>query len=181
MGRLMLVVFLATVVGGCASSGPRPGADARELLRLAGSREADPPRDGSESFVVDTLAVPASRAFNAVRAAYSTIGIPFTHFDEEQLRVGGFVQVLGELDGERPSTWVDCGQGATAEPYANQYAVSMAVATRVVAIDESTSTVETVIRARARARDVSADLLRCRSFGTFEAQIADLVKGRVAR
>lgn len=181
MGRLMWVVFLATVVGGCASSGPRPGAEARDLLRLAGSREADPPRDGSESFVVDTLTVSASRVFNAVRAAYSTIGIPFTHFDEEQLRVGGFVQVLGELDSERPSTWVDCGQGATAEPYANQYAVSMAVATRVVAIDESTSTVETVIRARARARDVSADLLRCRSFGTFEARIADLVKGRVAR
>jgi hypothetical protein len=178
MGRFVMTTLVVVLVGACASSGPRPGADARELLRLAGSREADPPRDGSESFVVDTLAMEASRAFTAVRAAYSTIGIPFTHFDQEQLRLGGFVQVLGDLGSERPSTWVDCGQGATAEPYANQYAVSMAVATRVRAIDEGTSTVETVIRARARARDVSADLLRCRSFGTFERRIADLVRER---
>lgn len=57
----------------------------------------------------------------------------------------------------------------------------MAVGTRVLAVDEQTSTVETVIRARARARDVSSELLRCRSLGTFESRIADLVTRRVAR
>jgi hypothetical protein len=179
MGRMVWVITIALIVGACAASGPRPGEEARELLRLAGSREADPPRDGSEVFMVDTLAVSSARAFAAVRFTYESIGIPFTHYDTEQLRLGGFIQELGRLGSDRPSTWVDCGQGATADPYANQYEVSMAVGTRVRVVDAQTSTVETVIRARARARDVSADLLRCRSFGTFEARIADMVRARV--
>lgn len=181
MGRAIWTAWVVTMMMGCAAGGPSAGAEARDMLRLAGSREADPPRDGSESFVVDTVSVSAARAFTAVRAAYSTIGIPFTHFDPELLRLGGFVRELSDLGSERPSTWVDCGRGAVAEPYADQYDVSMAVATRVVPIDESTSTVETVTRSRARARDVSADLLRCRSFGTFEQRIAELVRERVGR
>lgn len=153
-----------------------------EMLRLAGSREANPPRDGSESFVVDTLAAPAAAVFTAVRGAYEALEIPFTFYEADRLRLGGFVQRLGDLDEDRrPSTWVDCGRGITAEAYADAYQVSMAVATRVTAVDAATSTVETVIRARARARDVSADLLRCRSFGTFESRIAELVRAGVTR
>lgn len=179
-------VALAAVVGvltlsglACASGGPGPGEDARELLRLAGSRESNPPRDGSEVFRVDTIDAPAERTFGAARDAYSTLDIPFSHFDEQGLRLGGFVRVLEEIDGDPPSTFMDCGRGATAEQYADVYNVSMAIGTRVRSLDASTSTVETVIRARARARDVSSGLIRCSSFGTLEDRIAQLVDDEV--
>ncbi len=171
------------VLAGCASGGGMVGPDAevREVLRLAGSRESDPPRDGSEMFVGDTLSAPAARAFVGVRRAYEELGIPFTFYEQDALRLGGYVPVLGDLVDERPSTWVDCGRGMTAEPYADRYEVSMAIATKVVPQGEGRSTVETVLRARARARDVSGGLLRCRSFGTLERRIAEMVRARVAR
>lgn len=175
---------LAAVIAGltlsglaCASGGgPGRGEDARELLRLAGSREANPPRDGSEEFQVDTVDAPAQHTFTAARDAYSNLGIPFSHYDDEGLRLGGYVRVLEEVDGDPPSTFIDCGRGATAGQYADVYNVSLAIGTRVRSLDASTSSVETVIRARARARDVSSDLIRCSSSGTLEARIARLVE-----
>jgi len=177
--RLTTLALVSLLSAACAAGGPRPGQEARELLRLAGSLEANPPTDGSESFVVDTLPVPASRAFTLARGAYATLGIPFSHFDPGQARMGGFVQVLRDLGDERPSTWVDCGRGATAEEYADVYEVSLAIGTRVRGLDDETSTLETVIRARARARNVSSDLLRCRSYGTLERHVAELVRTRL--
>jgi len=177
--RLATLALVSLFSASCAAGGPRAGQDARELLRLAGSLEANPPADGSEAFVVDTLPVSATRAFNLARGAYATLGIPFSHFDPGQARMGGFVQVLRDLGEERPSTWVDCGRGATADQYADVYEVSLAIGTRVRVLDDETSTLETVIRARARARDVSSDLLRCRSFGTLERRVADLVRIRL--
>lgn len=183
VARIMLVAVLVALAA-CASGGgggDAGGMETLEMLRLAGSREANPPRDGSEPFVVDTVAAPAATVFAAVRGAYEALGIPFTFYEDDRLRLGGFVQRLGDIEGERPSTWVDCGRGITAAPYADAYQVSMAVATRVVSLDAATSTIETVIRARARARDVSAELLRCTSHGAFEGRIADLVGTRIAR
>lgn len=177
---LVALTVLAVLAAACAS-GPRPGQDARDLLRLAGSLEANPPTDGSESFVIDTIAAPVDRAFTLTRNAYVSLQIPFSHFDPSQGHMGGFIQVLRDLDGSRPSTWIDCGRGATADEYADVYDVSLAIGTRVRALDAETSTVETVIRARARARSVSSELLRCRSFGTLEARVAELVRERLAR
>ncbi|MDZ7781217.1 MAG: hypothetical protein U5R14_14980 [Gemmatimonadota bacterium] len=177
---LAAAVGVLTLTGlACASGGPRPGEDARELLRLAGGRDPNPPRDGSELFRVDTVDAPAERTFGAARDAYSALDIPFSYFDEQGLRLGGFVRELDELDGDAPSTFMDCGRGATAEQYADVYNVSMAIGTRVRSLDASTSTVETVIRARARARDVSSNLIRCSSFGTLEERIARLVEDEV--
>lgn len=175
-----LALVVVGMAAACSSSGRRAESAAHEMLRLAGSREATPPRDGSEVFVIDTLAAPPERLFAAARHAYESIGIPFSHHDADALGLGGFIRVLGDLMDERPSTWVDCGRGATAESYADSYVVSMAVATRVMAVDEERSTLETVVRARAQARDVSSDLLQCRSFGTFERRIAALVREHIA-
>lgn len=182
MGRVMWGVALVVTAAACASSGaPSRQAQAEELLRLAGSFEANPPRDGSELFLGDTLGVSAPRAFQAVRVAYEDIGIPFSFYEAEQLRLGGILRPLGRLDDQPPSTWVDCGRGAGIAAYADSYEVTVTVGTRVRPIDASTSVVETVIRARARARDVSSDLLRCRSFGTFEELIAERVQANVRR
>lgn len=182
MGRMTMGMVLAVILASCASSGPPTREfQAEELLRLAGSLERNPPRDGSETFVVDTLDVSPQRAFMAVRAAYEDIGIPFSFYEAEQLRLGGFIRELGELDGEQPSTWIDCGRGAGVAEYADTYEVSMAVGTRVLALDRGGSVVETVIRARARARDVSSGLLRCRSFGTFEDMVLERVRTRAGR
>ena len=67
-----------------------------------------------------------------------------------------------------------------ADGYADSYEVSLVVGTRVRPIDPATSTVETVIRGRARARDVTSDLLRRRSFGELERRVAGNAQARTA-
>jgi len=180
MGRVVVVFGMVMFVAGCASRGAGPEQEAADLLRMAGSLEPEP-RDGSEQFVVDTIAADSAVALRVVRVAYTRLSIPLTVYEPAAGRIAGYVRVMGDHGGERPSKWVDCGQGATAEKYADAYDVSLAIGTRIAAIDAERSEVRTVIRARARARDVSSDRLRCRSFGTLESRIVELAAEQAAR
>ncbi len=180
MGRWAWGLALV-VLAGCASAGGSGPSGTLELLRRAGSREPDPPRDGSEAFVVDTVAAPAEQAFAVLRGAYTTMKIPFTYYAPERLELGGFARELADLGDDPPSTYIDCGAGVGGRSYADSYEVSVAVGTRVTPLDSATSAVETVIRARGKPRDVGSDLIRCTSLGTFEGRIADLVRRALAR
>jgi len=108
---------------------------------------------------------------------YGALGLPINFLDRTGRRLGGTIARLLALEGRRPSAWLDCGRGATATPYADQYDVALTVATRVVSAGES-STVETVVRAFSRARDVTAAPLDCTSLRTLEARIAEPVEER---
>jgi uncharacterized lipoprotein YmbA len=180
MKKWLMAACMLLVLAGCATAGAGSSGDVTEILRLAGSRESNPPMDGSELFSVDTVAAPADRAFAALRLAYEGLGIPFTFYEVERHRLGGYVANIRSLH-DRPSQWLDCGRGITAEQYADIYQVSVTIASRVTGLDGTTSAVETVIRARARPRDVAAEMLRCRSFGTLESEIAERVADRVGR
>ena len=76
-----------------------------------------------------------------------------------------------------PSAWLDCGHGM-AEVYADQYQVTFSMATRVMPIDSTRSTIESIIRASARPRDVSTEPFRCSSLGTLEIRIAEMIRQR---
>jgi hypothetical protein len=52
------------------------------------------------------------------------------------------------------------------------------MATRVMPLGERGSTVETIIRASARPRDVSTTPFRCSSLGTLEIHIAEMIRQR---
>jgi len=170
--RIVAVGLLLASVA-CASGGAGGGSSVSGILRLAGSSEPDPPRDGSEYFVVDTVRGAAERAFNAVRYTYESLGIDFSYYAPDQRELGGFVQDLRELDHKPASTWIDCGEGAVAGNNADHYYVNLTLGTRVMAVDSTTSTVETAIRARSRLRDHSSQVTRCVTLGTLEKRIAD--------
>jgi hypothetical protein len=179
----MRIVALAALLlsAACASGGPGGGSSVSGLLRMAGGSEPDPPRDGSEYFVVDTVQGTVERAFNAVRYTYEALGIGFSHYDPDQRELGGFVQDLRELDHQPPSTWMDCGEGAVAGNNADRYYVTLTLGSRVVAVDSVTSTVETAIRARSRQRDHSSSVTRCVTRGVLEKRIADGARALLRR
>lgn len=173
-GSLVWVGLAATA---CATAGGSPtGTVAEQMLRLAGNHDT-PRRDDSEVFWVDTLAAPPARTFVAVAEVYRALGLPLNFADQAALQLGGTVLRLGTVDGKLRSAWLDCGRGPTAQPNADLYDVTLTIASRVVAVEPG-STVETVLRAHADPRDVTADRLPCNSLRTIEPRIAELVRER---
>jgi hypothetical protein len=148
----------------------------RSLLQLAGSREADESALDREVLRVDTVAAPPQRAWVEVVRAWSTLRIPVTRADTIAYRIGGSTQPLGLIGGQKPSAWLDCGRGI-AEVYADQYEVTFSMAMRVMPRDGG-STIESIIRATARPRDVSTESFRCSSLGTLETRVAEMIRQR---
>jgi hypothetical protein len=167
------IIAAAMLLVACASGGGQGVSGLSELLRRAGGAEADQRRDGNDYFVVDTVPGTRERSFNAVRYTYEKIGIPFSYYDADRYELGGFFARLEELDGEQPSTWVDCGHEVVAGNSADLSYINLTVATRVQALDSASSTIETVVRARSYARDVSSARTRCGTRGALEQRIAD--------
>lgn len=171
-------LLAAVLLTACASGGP-PNTQVtviRQMLRLAGSHEADPHALDHEVLVVDTVAVPPARAWVDLVRAWGTLRIPVTGVDESNLRIGGSTLPFGLIGGSKPSAWLDCGHGM-AEAYADQYQVTFSMASRVMPID-SNSTVESIVRASARPRDVSTEAFRCTSLGTLEKRVAEAIRQR---
>ncbi len=179
MRIVVMAVLLVSVA--CASGVAGGGTSVSGLLRRAGSSEPDPPRDGSEYFIVDTVQGTAERAFNAVRYTYEALGIGFSHYDPDRRELGGFVDDLRELDHEPASTWIDCGEGAVSGNNADLYYITVTLGSRVLPVDSVTSTVETAIRARSRQRDHSSSVTRCVTRGALEKRIADGTRALLQR
>jgi hypothetical protein len=149
----------------------------RSLLRLAGSREIDPSALDREVLRVDTVAAPPERAWLELVRAWSTLRIPVTGADTLNYRIGGSALPLGLVGGQKPSAWLDCGHGM-AEVYADQYEVTFSMAAQVTPLAGAGSTIESIIRASARPRDVSTEPFRCTSLGTLELRVAEMVRQR---
>jgi hypothetical protein len=149
----------------------------RSMLDLAGARQRDPNALDREVLHVDTVPLRPDRAWLELARAWNTLRIPVTGVDEERRRIGGSVLILGVIGGAKPSTWLDCGRGI-AETYADQYQVTFSMATRVQPLEGAGSTVESIIRATARPRDVSTEPFKCTSLGTLERRLAQMIRER---
>jgi hypothetical protein len=173
-----LVATLALTVACATATSEDTEVDViRSMLRLAGSHEADPSALDREVLHVDTVAAPPARAWPELVRAWATLRLPVTGADTINYRIGGSTLPLGLIGGQRPSVWLDCGHGMS-EANADQYQVTFSMAARVMPLDTSRSTIESIIRSSARPRDVSTESFRCTSLGTLELRIAQMIRQR---
>jgi hypothetical protein len=178
--RRAFAALIALVLGAACSRAAYENSQTgvvRSMLQLAGSRESDPSALDRETLHVDTVPLPSARAWPELVRAWATLRLPVTGADTVRYRVGGSAQPLGLIGGSKPSAWIDCGHGM-AEAYADQYQVTFSMATRVMPLDSTRSTIESIIRASARPRDVSTEPFRCSSLGTLEIRIAEMIRQR---
>jgi hypothetical protein len=180
MARIAVALGTALLLSACASGGSSLDngggvATVRQMMSLAGAHFADPTELDHEVLTVDTVFTDPATTWKGVLKAYTGLRIPVTRYDENMLWIGGSTEPLGLIGGRKPSAWLDCGHGM-AEQYADAYLVTFSIATRVVLLDAKSSTVQSLVMASARPRDVSTAPFKCSTKGDLEDRIADIAR-----
>ena len=117
-------------------------------------------------------------AFAHLPAIHDSLGMAPDIRDDDRRVVGKSRFNPRRLDGDRMSTFLDCGYGVTAEPYADIYDVFMALQTRVVENESGGSLVETVVVAEADPRQTRGDPVRCTTEQELEKRIVKALRDR---
>lgn len=118
--------------------------------------------------VVQTI----DRVWSAMPALFEQLGIETTLIDPQTHTMGNRSARVRRVDGERLARWLDCGYGSTAQPYANQYDVTLGIVVRLVDVQGTATEVRTTLEASAKPRMHSGHAVQCSSKGTLEARVA---------
>jgi len=111
----------------------------------------------------------------ALPAVYTTLGVPDHGIDPESGIYGNRSFRARRIEGNRLSNYIDCGQGATAVPNADQFQVTMLVVTALAPGEDGGTIVTTTVDATGRPRAVAGNSVHCQSKGELEMRVAQLV------
>lgn len=177
--RWTVLVLLLSISGmGCAPSTASSGGS---IGRAGQTRVQVASRDG-EQWATDLvwddqtrgseLTLDLGTAWNGLPVLLEELGLPIGFVDGESFLIGHQGGPLRRIDGKRLSTYLDCGSGTTAQPYANFYLVTLAYEIQLIRLEvEGRSRAEMRLEATARPRDVNGASVRCQSKGTLERMV----------
>ena len=174
MARLGVWVAIATVTA-CASSQPddRPLApETMSRLNLGGPGRQLHNEPGIGARLVDA---PIDSVWLALPRVYELLGIPDVGADPETMTLGNTSFQNRRIEGERLSTFVDCGSGVTAMPNADTYQVTLSLLTRVTRAEDGGTLVVTTVDGTGKPRAVAGNPVHCQSKGRLEMRVAQLV------
>jgi len=177
-----LVAAAALTTAACATAG---GTDVRVNSRpVAGTSNLflqsrwNLLRGSEALWVGAAVSMPPEEALARLPAVYDSLGMtPDIRHPEEGV-VGKSRFNPRRIDGDRMSTFLDCGYGVTAQPYADAYDVFMALQTQVADDGSGGSLVETVIAAEADPRETRGDPVRCTTEQELEKRIVKALRDR---
>lgn len=108
--------------------------------------------------------------------AYLTLDIPIARVNGDEHVVVGARFRATRIDGERLSTFVNCGQGMTGRPNADTHTVTLTVgSTLKPGSDPQQTVISTRVEATAESRATAADPFSCASRGRLETMIAEMI------
>ena len=172
--RTLKVTAVLLFAAACAPSSPGPRAPepARSTVRLTDF-------DAVEFLTEGDL---ASASFGAVPAdvwailpgIYETLGIPIGGSSPELMKLGNPGFRARRVDGKRMGQYLDCGITPSGV-LADVYDVTLTIATQVVKGSEGGAVVTTTMDAWAEPRMTRGDPIHCRSKGTLEQRVAEMV------
>lgn len=178
-GRATAAAALATLAA-CAppATANRPTAVGEQMMRV-GTATEDLQIVMNRSGVVYVDSVPANlaRAWAELPAVYQALGLPINGLDPTALELRVTGHQLRRIEGRSPSSFLDCGHGPMGGTYADSYQVSLTLRTRLAEQGGGTA-VHTTVQATARPRALSGEPLPCRSLGTLEKRVTELLRQR---
>lgn len=180
-----MTAALAVLSGACGASAPRSVGEGtsvdRQTLELPGGALVT--LDTRQPRNIESLAIsaPAGRAFEAVRAAYDSLGIPVGAIDSRTLTLGnnGY-RMRNSIAGVRMSRYFDCGGGANTAPNAERYTVHIIIASQIKSAGKDAE-VRTALDATARPEGMTVSSVRCASTARLERQIAAIANAIASR
>jgi hypothetical protein len=183
-----VMAFLA--VSGCASGG-KPGTKADNMggasistavVRSDASGVASGVNMVAITEVNNTIVMaPPDKVFQALSAAYGTLGIPVTEVNQGSRTIGNAAYRIRRRIGDVPTMRaVDCG-GDSSMPNSETYQLTLTIRSRVVPNDAGGSVIQSTVEGSGRNPTTSATSdVRCSSLGALEKRIGELVKKTVA-
>jgi hypothetical protein len=184
--RLLPLVPLLTLLG-CASGGaPASGGTApggatpqRRQVQIAGAALVMS-TEASED--VSTVPAPVTRSWEALRAAYDSVGVAVGTLDPRTYTIGNLGYKVRQRLGRAPlSRYLDCGGSTQVGPNADSYDVMLSVTSTLRPAGEGATQLSTMVEAQARPATFNQGWMRCSSKGALEKRIAELVRGQLAR
>lgn len=195
--RFLVLVLLApvAVLMGCASGGAAPSSGAtvpaapaaapgapvpqRRQVQIAGAplvMSTEASRD------VAQLAAPVARSWEALRAAYDSVGVAVGTLDPRTHTIGNLGYKVRQRLGRAPlSRYLDCGGSTQVGPNADSYDVMLSVTSTLTPAGAEATTLTTTVEADARPATFNQSWMRCTSKGALEKRLADLVRAQLAR
>lgn len=126
------------------------------------------------------LAAPPDSVWMFLPDVWNVLELPVTMVDPDNRVIGTENHRVRRIEGKRLSQYLDCGEGVTATPYADQYEVTVTLLTQVRALQSFRTLLVSEVRATARARTSSGNAIPCSSRRTLEERIAALVAEKIA-
>ena len=127
------------------------------------------------------VAAPVEQTFQALTAAYASLGVPVTEIDQRARTLGNpSVRARRRIGTVAAVRAVDCG-GDSGMPNAETYELRLAIRSRVVAGDGGGSLIQTTVEGTGRnATTAAASEVRCSSKGAVEQRLAELVRAALS-
>ena len=125
---------------------------------------------------IDTVWVALDRVWKVMPAVYGVLEIPISELNAEQNIIGNAGMKVFKKLGEVPLTrYLDCGR-TQIEQNAETYEVHLEVMTKLSKGPEGTTTIGTTVEAQAKPIKFAGEYVRCRSKGTLEQRVAEVLK-----
>jgi len=177
------LVFLLAIAGtaSCASSGSAPdtglGTPSERIIAADNTGAFRTTVTPNAKVIIQAA---PSRVFEAVRVAYTDLGVPITTADAATGRLGNTNFTKTRTFGNEPlSTYLNCGD-TIAGPAADTYRVYISLLSAVRPDGLGGSELETAITAEARNMEgTTADRVACGTTGRLEERIQKLVQQKL--
>ncbi len=174
-----IVVLLLVLFTGCVPPAPTaPGAGptgAPETIITTASGMTGAIRPATQANVAPTWKVSAEpeTVWPVLMRTYIELGIPLTTIDSENFLIGNRrLTVKGEMAGEPPSRFLDCGSTAGVTSIADSYFLNVSVLSELIDADDGGTHVVTYLSGRAENPFTSGGSLSCASTERLEEAIA---------
>lgn len=182
--RKLIWVLAVVMSSGCAStttsSDGRTGRAGETTVRVEGRNTGT----RTVSILSDDqtrragYTIDAATGWSEVPRLVEELGLPVGYVDDSARRIGHEGRRVRRLDGKRLSNFLECGMGATAQPYANAYDVTISWELELRLVDGGPDArPEMRFVGSAKPRDVSGAALPCTSKGRFEQLVFDRLVG----
>ena len=131
------------------------------------------------SMLTHQVDAPVEEVWAVLPSVYGELEISIGAFEPETRTVGNRAFRPKRIGGALMSRYVDCGSGVTGRPKADEYQVNMFLLTKVDPLHPDTTRVQTEMFATAKSREIAGNRVQCRTKGTLERRISEMISEKV--